>query len=58
MNWGNLENIQNPKIHVLNLQMNWEELDPNLSFTFQNVMVNVHKISLSHFKHNENFKNL
>ena len=58
MNWGKLENIQNSKIHVLNLQMNWEELDPNLSFTFQNVMVNVHEISLSHFKHNENFKNL
>ena len=36
------------KIQMLNLWMSWENLCPNLSFTFENNMGNSHKRGWSH----------
>ena len=36
---------------ILNLWMNWERLCPNLSFTDENKMGNLHEKWWSHFKH-------
>ena len=47
MNQENLEiykaQDQHFKIHILNLWMNRERIWPNLSFTFENKMGNLHK---------------
>ena len=34
----------------LNLRMNWEKLGPNLNFTVENIMVNLHKMKLATFQ--------
>ena len=37
------------KVQISNLLMNWEKLCPNLSFTVENKMTNLHKISMVTF---------
>ena len=60
MNWEKLGSIlyaaqnQHFKIKILNLWMIWEKLCPNLSFTVENKMGNLHKKEWSHFKFNMN----
>ena len=39
---------QHFKIQILNLWMNWENLLPNLSFTVENKMGNLHKTKDGH----------
>ena len=45
---------QHFKIQMLNLWMSWEDLCPNLSFTVENKMGNLHKRGWPHFKLNIN----
>ena len=53
MNWKNLEAYtaqdQHFKIQILNLRMNWEGICPNLSFTLENKMGNLHKERMARF---------
>ena len=47
VNWKNFGSTgygQHSKILVSNLQMNWEKLGPNWSFTVENKMTKLHKI--------------
>ena len=46
MNWrknGSTALDQHYKVPILNLLVNWEKLCPNLSFTVENKMGNLHK---------------
>ena len=52
MNWKNLETLtydQHSKIAILNVWMNGERLYPNLSFTVENKIGNLHKVRLLTF---------
>ena len=42
--------VNTQKIRILNLWMNWGNLCPNLSFTVQNGVDNLHKIRLLTFE--------
>ena len=65
MNWENLgssarttfknQNLfvnweQQKKIRILHLWMNWEKLSPNLSFTVESKIGNLHKVRLFTFQ--------
>ena len=43
-------NTNTQKIAILNLWMNWKNLCPNLSFTVENKIGNLHKIRLFTFQ--------
>ena len=65
MNWENLgssarttfknQNLfvnweQQKKVRILHLWMNWENLSPNLSFTVESKIGNLHKVRLFTFQ--------
>ena len=54
MNWEKLGNKHSPehhfKLQMLNLWMSWENLCPNLTFTVENEIGNLHKIGYHIFK--------
>ena len=54
MKYTHIARDQHFKIQILNLWMNWEKLCPNLSFTIENKMGNLHKKWPSNIKLNIN----